>query len=102
MTSADLVAQGKVRDVYRAGDDELLLVATDRISAFDVVLPNPIPDKGRVLTGLSLFWFGKTADVVGNHLVSADRANLPAPFDGVAALAGRSVLVRRAQVIPVE
>ena len=72
MTSAELVAQGKVRDVYRAGDDELLLVATDRISAFDVVLPNPIPDKGRVLTELSLFWFRETADVVGNHLVSAD------------------------------
>ena len=102
MTSADLVAQGKVRDVYRAGDDELLLVATDRISAFDVVLPNAIPDKGRVLTGLSLFWFRETADVVGNHLVSADRADFPAPFDGVPALAGRSVLVRRAQVIPVE
>jgi phosphoribosylaminoimidazole-succinocarboxamide synthase len=102
VTSADLVAQGKVRDVYRAGDDELLLVATDRISAFDVVLPNPIPDKGRVLTGLSLFWFRETADVVGNHLVSADRDDFPTPFDGVAALAGRSVLVRRAQVIPVE
>ncbi|HSL12247.1 MAG TPA: phosphoribosylaminoimidazolesuccinocarboxamide synthase [Actinomycetota bacterium] len=102
MTSADLVAQGKVRDVYRAGDDELLLVATDRISAFDVVLPNPIPDKGRVLTGLSVRWFAETTDLVGNHLVSADRAAFPAPFDAEAALAGRSVLVRRAEVIPVE
>jgi phosphoribosylaminoimidazole-succinocarboxamide synthase len=102
VTSAELVAQGKVRDVYRAGDDELLLVATDRISAFDVVLPNPIPDKGRVLTALSLFWFRETAGVVGNHLVSADRSAFPSPFDVVPALAGRAVLVRRAQVIPVE
>jgi phosphoribosylaminoimidazole-succinocarboxamide synthase len=100
--TAKLVAQGKVRDVYRAGDDEILLVATDRISAFDVVLPDAIPDKGRVLTGLSLFWFSETADVVGNHVVSADRADFPAPFDATAALAGRAVLVRRAQVIPVE
>ena len=102
MTSAELVAQGKVRDVYRAGGDALLLVATDRISAFDVVLPNPIPDKGRVLTGLSLFWLRETADVVGNHLVSAERTTFPPPFDAEPALAGRSVLVRRADVIPVE
>ena len=100
--TAKLVAQGKVRDVYGAGDDELLLVATDRISAFDVVLPDAIPDKGRVLTGLSLFWVRETADVVGNHLVSADRADFPAPFDGTPALAGRAVLVCRAQVIPIE
>ena len=102
MTSVELVTQGKVRDVYRVDDDQLLLVATDRISAFDVVLPNPIPDKGRVLTGLSLFWFRETLDVVGNHLVSADLAAFPPPFDAVPALAGRSMLVRRAQVIPVE
>ena len=102
MTSAELVAQGKVRDVYRAGEDELLLVATDRISAFDVVLPNPIPDKGRVLTGLSLFWFRELADLVDDHLVSADRSAFPPPFDAEPALAGRSVLVRRARVIPVE
>jgi phosphoribosylaminoimidazole-succinocarboxamide synthase len=102
MTSAELVSRGKVRDVYRAGDDELLLVATDRISAFDVVLANPIPDKGRVLTGLSLFWFRETADVVANHLVSADVEAFPPPFDAEPALAGRSVLVRRAHVIPVE
>ena len=102
MTSAELVAQGKVRDVYRAGDDELLLVATDRISAYDVVLPNAIPDKGRVLTALSLFWFRETADVVRNHLVAADLTAFPSPFDAEPALAGRSCLVRRAQVVPVE
>jgi phosphoribosylaminoimidazole-succinocarboxamide synthase len=97
-----LRARGKVRDVYEAGEDRLLLVATDRISAFDVVLPEPVPDKGRVLTGLSLFWFERTADLVGNHLLSAERADLPAPFAAEPALAGRAVLVRRARVIPIE
>lgn len=99
--SAGLHARGKVRDVYEAGDD-LLMVATDRISAFDVILPTPIPDKGRVLTGLSLFWFGQTKDMVGNHVITANRALLPAPFAGDASLAGRAMLVRRADVIPVE
>ena len=65
-------ARGKVRDVYEVGDDHLLLVATDRICAFDVVLPDPVPDKGRVLTGLSLHWFDRTRDLVANHLVGAD------------------------------
>jgi phosphoribosylaminoimidazole-succinocarboxamide synthase len=100
--AAKLRTRGKVRDIYDAGDDRLLLVATDRISAFDVVLPNPIPDKGRVLCGLSLFWFGKTGDVVGSHLLSADRQDFPEPFRGDPSLAGRSMLVRRAKVVPVE
>ena len=72
-TAARLHGQGKVRDIYDVGDDRVLLVATDRISAFDVVLPSPIPDKGRVLTGLTLFWLERTTDVVPNHLASADR-----------------------------
>jgi phosphoribosylaminoimidazole-succinocarboxamide synthase len=97
-----LRARGKVRDVYDAGEDRLLLVATDRISAFDVVLPAPIPDKGRVLTGLSRFWFDRTSDLIANHVVSADPASFPAPFSGEPALAGRAVLVRRASVIPME
>jgi phosphoribosylaminoimidazole-succinocarboxamide synthase len=97
-----MVARGKVRDVYAAGDDRLLLVATDRISAFDVVLPDPIPGKGRVLTGLSLFWFDRTADLVPNQVLSADPRGFPAPFSQEPALAGRSILVRRAQVIPIE
>ena len=96
---AGLHARGKVRDVYEAGDD-LLLVATDRISAFDVVLPDPIPDKGRVLTGLSLFWFDRTTDLVRNHLLSADRAAFPAPFADEPSLAGRSMLVTRARGDP--
>jgi phosphoribosylaminoimidazole-succinocarboxamide synthase len=101
MTSPRLRARGKVRDVYDAGED-LLLVATDRISAFDVVLPDPIPDKGRVLTGLSSFWFDRTADLVANHVLSSDVAAFPPPFDAVPALAGRAMLVRKATVVPME
>jgi phosphoribosylaminoimidazole-succinocarboxamide synthase len=96
-----LHAQGKVRDVYDIGD-ALLVVATDRISAFDVVLPNPVPDKGRVLTGLTLHWLGKTTDLVPNHLLSADRRDFPEPFRSEPSLAGRAMLARRAQVVPVE
>ena len=103
MTSTPrLRARGKVRDVYDAGEDRLLLVATDRISAFDVVLPDPIPDKGRVLTGLSTFWFDRTADLVPHQVVSTDPADFPPPFAGVPALAGRATLVRKAKVVPME
>jgi len=97
-----LHARGKVRDVYVAGADRLLLVATDRMSAFDVVLPEPVPDKGRVLTAFSSFWFERTRDLVGNHVVSVDRASFPTPFDADPFLAGRAMLVKRAEVIPVE
>ena len=76
---AQLHARGKVRDVYEAGE-HLLMVATDRISAFDAILPTPIPDKGCVLTGLSLFWFERTSDLVGNHVISLDRETFPEPF----------------------
>jgi phosphoribosylaminoimidazole-succinocarboxamide synthase len=101
------VRSGKVRDLYRVGEDRLLLVASDRLSAFDVVLPTPIPDKGRVLTGLSRFWFRETASIVPNHLVSTDPADIP---DGIvdgdpavmADLRGRMMLGRLADVIPVE
>ena len=71
------VRAGKVRDLYRIGDDRLLLVASDRLSAYDVVLPTPIPDKGRVLTGLSRFWFAQTGSIVPNHLLSTDPADVP-------------------------
>jgi phosphoribosylaminoimidazole-succinocarboxamide synthase len=97
-----LRARGKVRDVYEAGDDRLLLVATDRISAFDVVLPDPIPDKGRVLTGLATFWFARTTDLVGSHVLSTDLMAFPQPFAGEPALAGRATLVRKARVVPME
>ncbi|MGZ5352775.1 MAG: phosphoribosylaminoimidazolesuccinocarboxamide synthase [Actinomycetota bacterium] len=99
---ARLHGRGKVRDVYDVGDDRLLLVATDRISAFDVVLPNPIPDKGRVLTGVTLFWLERTADLVANHLISADRSDFPGPFRDEPSLAGRAMLASRADVVPVE
>ncbi|MGZ4150864.1 MAG: phosphoribosylaminoimidazolesuccinocarboxamide synthase [Actinomycetota bacterium] len=101
-TTGKLHAQGKVRDVYDVGDDRLLLVATDRISAFDVVLPNPIPDKGRVLTGLTLFWLDRTEDLIPNHLLSADRRDFPEPFRSEPSLAGRAMLCRKAQPVMVE
>jgi phosphoribosylaminoimidazole-succinocarboxamide synthase len=97
-----LVAQGKVRDLFEAGDGLLLLVATDRISAFDVILPTAIPDKGRVLTACSLLWFEQTRDLVPNHVVTADPSSFPPPFDEDPELAGRATLVRTADVIPME
>jgi phosphoribosylaminoimidazole-succinocarboxamide synthase len=97
-----LVAQGKVRDLFEAGDGLLLLVATDRISAFDVILTTPIPDKGRVLTACSLLWFDLTRDLVPNHVVTADPSSFPPPFDQDPELAGRATLVRTADVIPME
>jgi phosphoribosylaminoimidazole-succinocarboxamide synthase len=100
---AELHARGKVRDIYDVGSDHLLMVTTDRISAFDVVLPTPIPEKGRVLTGLSLFWFDRTRDLVPNHVVSGSVDDLPPAFaDHRDELAGRSMLVRRARMIPIE
>jgi len=94
--------QGKVRDIYDLGD-HLLLVASDRISAFDVVMREPIPDKGRILTALSAFWFRHLADVVPNHLISLKVEDFPAtlhPFKEM--LAGRTMLVRKCQPLPVE
>jgi phosphoribosylaminoimidazole-succinocarboxamide synthase len=97
---------GKVRDLYAVGDDRLLLVASDRLSAFDVVLPTPIPDKGRVLTGLSRFWFERTADLVDNHLVGVTPEEIPGgpPGDAEAAdeLRGRMMLCRRVDPLPIE
>src|SRR5215471_12900510 len=92
--------RGKVRDLYEVGG-QLLLVATDRLSAFDVVLPTPIPDKGRVLTQLSLFWFEKLRDVVPHHVMSAtDFPKELSPYQ--AQLAGRSMLVKRTEPVPIE
>jgi phosphoribosylaminoimidazole-succinocarboxamide synthase len=103
---AAFLRSGKVRDLYRIDEDRLLLVASDRISAFDVVLPTPIPDKGRVLTGLSRFWFAQTADVVANHLLGTAPGDLPARLladDGVAEeLRGRMMIGRWAEVLPIE
>jgi phosphoribosylaminoimidazole-succinocarboxamide synthase len=95
------LSSGKVRDIFDAGDGRLLLVASDRISAFDVVMDEPVPDKGRVLTAMSAFWFEQLADVVPNHLLSTDLDDLPVPAR-LPGLAGRTMLCRRAEMLPVE
>jgi phosphoribosylaminoimidazole-succinocarboxamide synthase len=97
----DHLASGKVREIYDAGDGRLLLVASDRISAFDVILPTPIPDKGRVLTALSLHWFALTGDIVPNHVISARLEDFPEGARNPE-LAGRSLLVRRLEMLPLE
>lgn len=95
-------SRGKVRDIYDAGDS-LLMVATDRISAFDFILPDEIPFKGEVLNRISAFWFDKFADIVPNHLVSIDPADFPEEFAEYRDyLAGRAMLVKKAQTIPIE
>jgi phosphoribosylaminoimidazole-succinocarboxamide synthase len=101
--SLPLTARGKVRDIYSLPGDQLLFVATDRISAFDHVLGSGIPDKGKILTQLSLFWFDFLNDIVPNHLITADTQQFPTqlqPF--LSQLEGRSMLVKRAQMFPVE
>jgi len=97
-----LVGRGKVRDIYRI-EDKLLIVSTDRLSAFDVILPDPIPDKGKVLNKLSLFWMTKTQDIVPNHLITADVDEYPEECRKSSELLdGRSMLVRKAETFPVE
>ena len=98
-----LVARGKVRELYEVDADQLLLVASDRLSAYDVVLPTPVPDKGAVLTGLSVWWFGQLADLVPTHLVTARTGEYPDVLQPhAAALQGRSMLCRRLSMVPVE
>jgi len=98
-----LLGSGKVRERYAVGDDRILLVASDRISAFDVVLPTPIPDKGRVLTALTDFWLDLLGDVVPNHRVTTDVDAFPAELAPAADdLRGRAMLCRRAEVLPIE
>jgi len=97
-----LCKRGKVRDVY-AVDDKLLIVASDRMSAFDVVMEDPIPDKGRILTSLSLFWFGQLEKIVENHVISADPSRYPGPCRKYRdELKGRSMLVKKTSPLPVE
>jgi phosphoribosylaminoimidazole-succinocarboxamide synthase len=95
------VYSGKVRDIYDAGDDRLLMVTSDRISAFDVVMAEPIPSKGRVLTAMTAFWLDHLADVAGSHLLSTDLADLPEAAQDPD-VAGRAMLCRRADMLPVE
>ncbi|MGI8875257.1 MAG: phosphoribosylaminoimidazolesuccinocarboxamide synthase [Egibacteraceae bacterium] len=104
LPGARRIGTGKVRELYAVGDDRLLLVASDRVSAFDVVLPTPIPDKGKVLTGLTAFWLSELlADVVGNHMVTTDVAAFPDALAPAAEeLRGRAMLCRRADMLPIE
>jgi len=103
LSDLKLLRRGKVRDVYEVDDDRLLIVATDRISAFDCVLPTPIERKGEVLTALSQFWFEKLGHIVANHLITSSIDEMPSLVQREReALAGRSMLVRRAEVFPVE
>ena len=97
-----LLRQGKVRDLYDLGD-QLLMVATDRISAFDVIMPNPVPDKGKILTRISLFWFDIMRSIINNHIIASNVDNYPAACMPYAdSLRDRSMLVKKAQPLPVE
>ena len=101
LRSLPLLHRGKVRDLYDAGDDRLLVVQTDRLSAFDVILPTPVPGKGRVLTELSNFWFARLGHVVPNHLTGIDPETVVAP-DERSQVTGRAFVVRKLQPLPVE
>ena len=92
--AAALIAQGKVRDIYDAGEGRLLLVASDRISTYDVVHPTPIPDKGKVLTGLTAFWLDRTSEICANHLISY--TDVPQEHRG------RAMLVEKLEMVPVD
>jgi phosphoribosylaminoimidazole-succinocarboxamide synthase len=94
--------EGKVRDIYAVDDATMLIVATDRLSAFDVILPDPIPDKGRVLNSISNFWFARTEHLVPNHLTHRDIASVVDDADERAMLEGRAVIVRRLRALPIE
>ena len=102
LRSLPLLHRGKVRDNYAIGDDRMLIVASDRLSAFDVVLPDPIPGKGRVLTAISNFWFERTRHIVANHLTGEPLSRYVTPPDELAPLEGRAVIVRRLKPLPVE
>ena len=102
ITSLEHIASGKVRDIYRIDDEHLLFVASDRLSAFDVVMPTLIPGKGQILTRFAEFWFKHTRHIIANHLISTDISNLPLTEEEKNWLQGRSMIVRKLRVIPVE
>ena len=99
--SLPLLGRGKVRDIYAVGEDKLLIVTTDRLSAYDVILPTPVPEKGRVLTELANFWFGRLASIVPNHLTGIDPETVVAP-DEREQVRGRAIVVKKMQTLPVE
>jgi phosphoribosylaminoimidazole-succinocarboxamide synthase len=96
------IHEGKVRDIYALDDEMMLIATTDRLSAFDVVLPDPIPDKGRVLNGISNFWFAQTRQLVPNHLTGRELASVIHDRDELTLLEGRAVIVRRLEALPIE
>ena len=98
----ELINRGKVRDVYALDDDRLVIVTSDRLSAFDVVLPDPIPGKGEVLTRISNFWFGRTGEIIPNHLLETDVTTVLGDVPGVEALRNRAIVTRRLQPLPIE
>ncbi|HEX3836590.1 MAG TPA: phosphoribosylaminoimidazolesuccinocarboxamide synthase [Steroidobacteraceae bacterium] len=102
LSGLKLLHAGKVRDNYAVDEHSMLIVTTDRLSAFDVVLPDPIPDKGRVLTQISNFWFDRTRHIVPNHLTGRALAQLPLPPAELATLEGRAVIVKRLKPLPLE
>ena len=101
LASLPFLHRGKVRDLYAVGDDQLLVIQTDRLSAFDVVLPTPVPGKGRVLTALSNFWFKQLGHVIPNHLIDNDPESVVAPAERDQ-VAGRAMVVRRLKPLPIE
>ena len=102
LQSLPRLGRGKVRDIYAVGDDKLLIVASDRLSAFDVVLPDPIPEKGRVLNEMANFWFGKLGHIVPNQLTGVDPQTVVKGDDDKAQVKGRSVVVRKLKPLPIE
>jgi phosphoribosylaminoimidazole-succinocarboxamide synthase len=96
------IYSGKVRDIYQVGDDHLLMVASNRVSAFDVVMAEPVPHKGRVLTAMTAFWLAELADIAPNHLVTVDPAELPDGTEQLGDVGGRAMLVRKADMLPIE
>jgi phosphoribosylaminoimidazole-succinocarboxamide synthase len=102
LKSLPRIGRGKVRDIYAVGDDRLLIVVSDRLSAFDVVLPDPIPDKGRVLTEMANFWFAKLAHIVPNQLTGVDPESVVQGDDEKAQVRGRSIVARRLKPLPIE
>ena len=102
LKSLPLLVRGKVRDVYGVGEEHLLIVTTDRLSAFDVILPDPIPGKGAVLTAVSNFWFERTRSIVPNHLAELTLADVLPDKDERAQVEGRAIVVKKLKALPVE
>jgi phosphoribosylaminoimidazole-succinocarboxamide synthase len=102
LSGMKLLHAGKVRDNYAVDEQNMLIVTTDRMSAFDVILPDPIPQKGQVLTQISNFWFDRTRHIVPNHLTGRSLAQLPLPAAELATLEGRAVIVKRLKPLPVD